>query len=311
MKASQLLPRLLGILILVALLYSIDLKEVVAVFSEIDLLPLMFAIFLLLPMMGLRALRWRYALRCLDIRLSAKDALLYHFASNFIGLVTPGRIGEMVKVYYIKAISRFRDSFVSVLLDRIFDLAFLFLIALAGIWILPVPSGVLIAGLIISAVIITLSLVFMQNILDMAGKLVSRISGRAIPRQRLAETWQRYRPGHYIAMSLYTIASYGIYYLIYYLAAESIDIEISVAYLIACLSMTSIVTFLPISFLGIGTRDISLVFLFGLAGISSADALAYSALLLLISIASATIGFVAWLARPISLPVSGQHSGRP
>jgi len=61
----------------------------------------------------------RPILTALAIKLTAAKAISLYWLGTFIGVITPGRVGELVKVYFLKnrGESGFR-SFFSVLLDE-------------------------------------------------------------------------------------------------------------------------------------------------------------------------------------------------
>jgi hypothetical protein len=66
------------------------------------------------------------------------------------------------------------------------------------------------------------------------------------------------------------------------------------------MSLVNLVSLLPVTFAGIGTRDAALVALFGLRGLGGDAALAASAAVLLVFyVTVAVAGFVAWQLAPL------------
>lgn len=69
----------------------------------------------------------------------------------------------------------------------------------------------------------------------------------------------------------------------YYLLAISINLNVSYIFLFLAMSIIALLDALPISFSGIGTRDLGLISLFSLVSINKEYAFSYSFLILLFS----------------------------
>jgi len=78
---------------------------------------------------------------------------------------------------------------------------------------------------------------------------------------------------------LITIVIYAIFFLSCYCMGLSLEITLSYYKTAVFVAIANILSFLPISFAGIGTREVSLVYLFSLENLSSEAALAFSTLL--------------------------------
>jgi uncharacterized protein (TIRG00374 family) len=88
-----------------------------------------------------------------------------------------------------------------------------------------------------------------------------------------------------------------------YMLALALDLNISLAFLAASLGLATLVQLIPISnMFGIGTRDVTMVYLFGLAGISAEKALSFSMLILASVIFQDLIGLVLWWRYPVGTP---------
>jgi hypothetical protein len=88
-----------------------------------------------------------------------------------------------------------------------------------------------------------------------------------------------------------------------YLLALSIGIDVGLFFFILVIPIISLLDLLPISISGIGTRDIALIFLFGLKSISAEQAVAFSLIYLFMSYwLIALIGAGVYLKYPIEIP---------
>jgi len=72
--------------------------------------------------------------------------------------------------------------------------------------------------------------------------------------------------------------------------------------LILVMSITNLLTFLPVSISGIGVRDVSLVVLLGRFGIGQAQAVAFSlAILVIFYVGGILLGSICWVWEPVKL----------
>ena len=99
-----------------------------------------------------------------------------------------------------------------------------------------------------------------------------------------------------ISILLYTICSLIIGYGLFYYLAISLDIEIFIVELLAISILVSFIQLLPISVLGIGTRDITLMYFFHLNGLSTEMAVSLSFLVLFANITATAPGLVLFLS---------------
>ena len=98
-----------------------------------------------------------------------------------------------------------------------------------------------------------------------------------------------------------TLSGWILYYLTVYLLAASINIHIPFFFLVACVSITAVITLIPISISGIGTRDAVLILLFAQLGLSQESAVAFAVMILFMYAVNGLIGLVAWLYKPVRI----------
>src|SRR3989338_1097834 len=127
--------RLTGIIILIFILTRIDYRLMAAQLSRINILFFLLINALLFPAIFFKALRWNYLLKTQGIEYPFKNALTSYLGAIFVGIITPGRVGECTKAVYLKNEKDVpaTKSLSSIFLDRIFDLYFLVLIGGIGI----------------------------------------------------------------------------------------------------------------------------------------------------------------------------------
>jgi len=286
------LVRLIGPAILIALFASIDTDELIAAFSRTSV-PLLIAAYLMgLPPLLLRAGRLKLALGP-DTGKPGFVAVLNVWAyASLVGTITPGRLGEFVKLVHLRRWgASLGSALATVLLERIPDIAVLFAVAAVALSTIALPKAAdpsLPAWLALAVVLLgtVLVAVWLASSHHRAAERLRSVVPAAI-RERLRSTregfvWAlRHMSGGAIAgVVLLTVCAWSINYLSNYLLSLSLGLELSYWEVAGISALSSFVALLPISVLGAGTRDAALVVVLAHYGIARASALALSTLFL-------------------------------
>jgi glycosyltransferase 2 family protein len=311
--------RLFGLVIFAFILFRINISATVQILLNVNIFLFILGLLMIFPQIYMRAWRWHLLMKMQNITYPMKDAVTVYFASLFIGTVTPGRLGELIKVQYLREEGySFGRSFLSVLLDRCYDLCALMLVGYVSIvyfiqhfserifFVSTIFFLIPIAGLIIWFSGIVKKDHFMHIITFM-----SPIRFREMLLKTLYDFFDDFsslkiRP--LVIASLMTIAAWIFYFIMAYCFALALSIPISFLYLIGCVSISAFITLIPISISGIGTRDATFILLFGYAGISSESAVAYSLMILFMFVVNGFIGFIAWQKKPVSLKLWNEET---
>lgn len=303
--------RMLGVIILAILLYKINVLKIVPVLKNADKYLLGISILLVFPLMLLKASRWDSLLRMQNIHYSLKDAVLVYLASYYVGLVTPGRVGDFIKVWYLRKEEAvpYGKAFVSVLLDRLFDLMLIGIVGILGIYYFGLLGRLSYLSLgFLTLIVVVFVTLFNDKILTRLLKSVDRILLRKyhdklqFHANDFAADMNKLKNIKLLLPVSLTVLAYGITFFQCYLIALALHIDLSFFYIAFAVSIAGVVALVPISFSGIGTRDAALVFLFGLSGIVSQRALSFSLLYLATFILTiGAWGGVCWLKRPFKM----------
>jgi len=259
-------------------------------------------------MFTIKALCWNYIKRRQGIKYSLKDSLIMYWSGMSAGFITPGRIGELTKALYLKKDGySFGKSFVSVFLDRVSDLFFLGLFVTIGLFFLFID--------ITKQIYFILLIVFLMAIIIISAikkKWLNRVLKsffRVIIPNEYKNSWETnsqeflndiktYNIKNYLIIFLITLFSYSFYYLQMYLLAKGCNLNIPFLYLAFSLTVAGLITLLPISVSGIGTRDAALILLFSSFAISTEQVITFSSLIVLTSLFTMIIGIFAWIIKP-------------
>lgn len=323
MHLRQIAFRLIGLGILVLILFKLDLEATIQVLAGVHWGYLLLAVAANPLLFGIKSWRWRELLRMQGINYPWSDAFLVFVSGLFLGLVTPGRVGEMGKALYLK---QDRDVPVSeglanVLVDRLFDLYTILVLGTMGlIWFQLLPGWAL--ALIAAGTIVALFMPFALLSERLASWGLHLLRRAPILRHydaRLAEATGRFqqglrpllKPGLMVPLAP-TLVAYALFFGQARLLALALDLPVGILYLAVCLSVAGVITLLPISFSGLGTRDAILIALFTPLGLAAEDAVAFSLLFFLtFYVGGGIIGVLAWQLKPLrDRPTALQGSDR-
>lgn len=306
--------RLFGLGLFVLLIWNTNLETSLAVLRQTAFPLMVIAVALNIPQIFLKSFRWRYLLNSQGIKYGIWQVTLAYFGSIFIGLLTPGRLGEFARAVYISSDCNVSTggSFASVLADRLFDLYVL--VAIGGTALISVTAlntQQSWAGMVLLTGGLTLALVLLVTdrgfaLMQAFGSSLGQIGKRLFaPGNWLLEMRTGFRqlswPTILISAGL-TVIAYAVFFGQCYLLALALRLPVTFASVSCAVALGSLVTLLPISISGIGTRDAAIIAYLGTVGIPSEMALAFSLLVFLtFHIGGGLMGAVAWWIKPVPL----------
>ena len=137
--------RLIGIIFFLYLVWQADFHSIYSRWERITWiyifpLPLLSGL-----MLTLRALRWRLLLNVQGVYLSPQTTWIAYAIGVFCGIVTPGRLGDLAKAFYVRERTGFDwpRSLSSAVVDRALDIGFMGLATLWAIFYLEFPNTVI------------------------------------------------------------------------------------------------------------------------------------------------------------------------
>jgi glycosyltransferase 2 family protein len=286
---------LIGPAILVALFLRVDVAATFAALRRCDLRLVAAALVLLPPLLLLRNHRWVLLLHGQGVPVSFREALPVYAFSVVAGAVTPGRVGEFVKVFFVRGRSNSMGAaLLSVFLDRLLDVLVL---AVAGVAALAGFSGASTGPLLALSIALAGAAVGVVAVSAGAGSrdFLARLLEHVIPGATGAHAGRVYRdfgaalaalpPRWWVIPGAETLAAWLLNWLAIQLMAFALGLSITFVQVAAVSAVTALLVLLPISILGVGTRDAAMVVLLGRIGVSAPAALALSALTLLLLLA--------------------------
>ena len=302
----------IGLFICILILLKIDLIKTVDILLNLNMYYLTAAMATMIPYFLIISCRWNMIMKTQGIEYSFKDSLIMYAIGFSAGVITPGKFGEFIKVFYLKNDGYpFGKSFLVTLLDRLFDLTVLIFVAYFSLFLFIkiFEKPIFISSLLL--VLIAALIVILRYKKEVAKNLLERMYQILIPKRfkrngllNFHDFYADFQLPNY--SQLFSITSLSIIIAIIsfinaYLLALSLGINISFLNLVACFSIATLAALIPISIFGIGVRDISLITLFSYIGLSNESAIAFSTLLLITYIISGLICAPAWFIRPLAI----------
>tara|TARA_Y100001980_G_C14547228_1_gene327672 strand:- start:1921 stop:2625 length:705 start_codon:yes stop_codon:yes gene_type:complete len=228
----------------------------------------------------------------------------------YIGFVTPGRLGEFVKVIYVKNDKNvsYGKGFSSVLIDRFFDFVLLILLSIIGIWKLKMInySSEVIIVIFLALVLCTFGFLYKKSVfLFLRDFLFIKRLNNIFPNAK--SNYNDFKKGIYQIISYKLIIVFSITSVSYvFLVFQSYELILSMGLFIDLISITffmaisSLVALLPISFSGLGTREAALIFLFSHINFSPENAIIFSFLIFFtFHVFGGVIGYICYSLNPI------------
>ncbi len=305
------LLRGIGVILLVYLLLRIDAQQLLDTWMQADKALILLATVLAFPMMFIKVERWQYLLKAQGIAYPLADAVTAYFGTYYIGVVTPGRAGEILKALYLRDCNvSIGTAMVSVILDRVFDLLVLVGLALLGIGLVPQLAAL--GKLQIWGAVLVLGvtgglLLLRTRVWETLGRWLIRwlsLGHSDADHNQASDFLTGLRqvatlPTLFVALLL-SVVSWLVILLECYLIAKSLSVAAPFWYLAFAVAVAGMAALLPISIAGIGARDAVLVAVLGLIGVAPQKALAFSLLYFAIfGLALGVVGAVFWYRRPI------------
>jgi len=133
--------------LLAIVVWRSDPQRVASSFGKLGAADILIALALTLPFLYLKSLRWQLMLRNAGTDVSFADAAISLVGGMGLALVTPARLGEIARVAFLPDSRKLRLSAL-VLLDKMFDVLVLVLLAVAGAWVLLGPWVGILLGLL-------------------------------------------------------------------------------------------------------------------------------------------------------------------
>ncbi|MCK4647420.1 flippase-like domain-containing protein [Candidatus Pacearchaeota archaeon] len=271
----------IGIILFIYLLIRLKIGEIFKQVLEANKLYLLIALVLVLFYLFFQTLKWHVLARKQKIPIPFQKSFKINLISNFYGLVTPGKLGTIIRAEYLKKYSNSGKGLSNFVIDKVLSLISLFfMVLLLGFIVLREKldwfNGLtLIYGISIFFLLIAMFLFFYNK--ERSKSLLKVVYRKLIP-QKMKEKARGTFNSFYedlpkkrllLEVFILNLISWLVCYIVVYFVALSLSIEIKFIYFIAIYPIATLVAQIPITISGLGTREVTLIGLFGLFGVEA------------------------------------------
>jgi len=301
-----------GLLILAYVIVKIDFIKLIDSTLTIKLLPLTIGVLFIFPMLITKSIRWNYLKKQQQIYYSFRQSLLMYISGLTFGIITPGNVGEVVKIYYLKESGYpYSASLANVIWDRLIDFVVLTALALiSSALFLPLYIGG--SGWLYLSIILIIFIISYYYKEKLCLALVKKLYLMIIP-PKYRDKWLaginnfikeigKFNFKTYFWSAIISIIAWFIYFFQIYLFGRSVNLKVPFIYFAAATAITVLLSTLPISFIGIGVREASFMLLLSQFTENPESLIVLSELFILDYILIGIVGSVILTIKPI--PVS-------
>ena len=284
---------IIGIVLFIYLLIKLDVTKILKEFSNINWNYIGISILLIIVYFIFQTLKWFILAKKQKINISFGEAFRVNFISNFYGFITPGKIGTAIRADYLKRKGTETGKGISnFVLDKFLDFSSLFILILTfGFFIYRkiIPNGewYILAG---TFFLIILSFCIFYN------KESSRFFLRPIYKnfvpEKLKEKSKVLFNSFYedipslpflFGALLINLIAWIFNYLNIYLIGLALGINVKFVYFLIILPIATLIAQIPITINGFGTRELTLIGLFGVLGVEATRVFSMSILNIIVT----------------------------
>lgn len=291
--------KILGLCIFIFILFNVDFSELLAIWNDSDLYFIIFGGLSIILLHIIHAIKWKFIMQFLSLQNNLIESIKISWVGMFLGMITPGKLGDILKIYFLDEDNNSTSrAFLSVLIDRISDMAFLVVMGIiSGFvlykWKLSIMQYISIPILVSISLIIIVR--FKNNIFLVVQKFLNKYFPfilKIFEGFSFIQRWRDINKGITLIVFLLLLLKWFLYFASRFLLLISLGISLSFFDMAACVTLSTLFSLLPVSFNGIGTRDVSMIYLFSLFGLKAEQAVSFSMLILFIDVMVISFGYI-------------------
>lgn len=270
MRIKKILP-IIGIIILIIIFASLDVRKIFDVFSSINPLYSLICFFALAPILLLVNIEWRILLKKQKINVDFFYTLKNIFIGYFYGFITPGGIGAYTRAIYLQEESKtpLPKCLSNIIIFNTIDyLALLFLGVIGAFFLSSIYPYLFITIFFVIFIILLLVLFFFKK--DKSKKIFTKIIQLQIfatIKDKLKTSVDSFyedipRFSDTILPFTLSIAGWVLKYVEIYFISKLFMIDIPIVSFVLIFAVADVIASLPVSVYGLGTRELSLITMF-------------------------------------------------
>jgi uncharacterized protein (TIRG00374 family) len=270
--------RLLGIGLFLYILFNIDFKSAWEIIKTSNIYFIFLGILCQLILLLIKAHRWFLLRKNAEDQPKWRIVSAQFLESYAIGVFTPGRIGEFMKAGHEEKKKDKISSVLKIFFERGFDLCFFFFFS--GLFLMKFfPVGIVSILIISFGVLlgaITFLMMYSQKMTNILLTPIIRLFNK-----QSDFSYQTFSLTGISNIFVLSVLSNLLFFLSIYLLSLAVNIQESFVHISGIVSITGIINLLPITIMGMGTREAS--FMYFLSHYNNDQIFAFSMLMFLVA----------------------------
>lgn len=262
---------IIGVIILLYIVYSLDIEEIKSAFLSIHPIYIIIALSLTLPRVLIRNYAWQLIQKEQKINLSYFQSLKIFLIGYFYGCITPGYVGQLMRIPYIreKIKEPYGKLFINSTIETVVHTFSLYGIVVIGALLLMERFPEILPVAVIW--VIALSFFILYFIKKERGeKLLLTLIKYIVPKKvkpklyRFVKTFYNDFPSvsKMILPFVLGIFTWIIIFSQEYIIVIALGLDIPYLYFLLLFPVANVVGFIPITFAGLGTRELAAIVIF-------------------------------------------------
>jgi len=269
-KVKLVLP-FIGLFILVYIIYSLDLEKIISAFLSINPVYIVYSLLLTIPLLLIRNATWQIVLKEQNIRVGFFYSLKVYLIGVFYGSITPGFSGQLMRVPYLK--EKTNEPYGKLFINTIIE-TFIHSFSLYAMMII---GALLVIGMIPELLPITVCIFLIFCLLAVYftkkewGEKFFRVLIIYFIPKKLKIHLNAFVGSFYsdfprfskmILPYILGIVTWIIVFSQEYLILMGLGLDIPYFMFLVLFPIANVAGFIPITFAGLGTRELTAIFLF-------------------------------------------------
>jgi glycosyltransferase 2 family protein len=288
---------IIGVGLFIYLIIKLNLLQILQTIEKVNVFYLLIAFGVTIIFFVTQTLKWSILAIKQKINIPFWEAFKVNLISSFYGFVTPSKLGSIMRIGYLKKYKADTGKGLSnFVIDKVLDLTSLFVLTLGlgfifyGKKISSIISSISIEIIIgVFLVLVCLSLLFYKK--ENSRKILSFFYKIFIPKkfkEKGKEMFNSFyedmpRFSDLFLVFIVNLINWMISYAIMYFIGLSLGVNIGIVPFLIILPIATVVAQIPITINGLGTREITMISLFGIFGISAVTVFSMSILGIIIA----------------------------
>jgi glycosyltransferase 2 family protein len=270
MNYKKLLP-IIGIIILVYIIFTLDLEQIYSVVSNINPLYSFLSLFAIIPVVILTNIQWQILLKKQRINVSFFYSLKNIFIGYFYGFISPGGIGAYTRALYLENESKspLGKCLSNIVIFNTIDYLSLLLLGAIGAILISSIYPYLFAIIVIVIFFIVALLLFFLKKEKSKNLFLKIIQTRifATVKDRLTESLDSFyedlpRFKDVLLPFIISIIGWVVRFAELFFISRLFLIDVPFVYFILIIAVANVIASIPITVYGLGTREASLISMF-------------------------------------------------